>query len=143
MPAKKQKLSSDENSNPGDLSGDENVRAGEREGGGDGGGGGGVVWRERARSRRARGLAPGARGSAEGRGGRSRAPPGGNSARRDPRVRSGTPGTGMSRESPPGSDRIGSVAAPRGPWSERPGRVWGRDSRFASTCVKVDLRPEL
>lgn len=26
MPAKKQKLSSDENSNPGDLSGDENVR---------------------------------------------------------------------------------------------------------------------
>lgn len=30
MPAKKQKLSSDENSNPGDLSGDENVRPGER-----------------------------------------------------------------------------------------------------------------
>lgn len=29
MPAKKQKLSSDENSNPGDLSGDENVRPGE------------------------------------------------------------------------------------------------------------------
>lgn len=31
MPAKKQKLSSDENSNPGDLSGDENVRLGGRE----------------------------------------------------------------------------------------------------------------
>lgn len=34
MPAKKQKLSSDENSNPGDLSGDENVRPGGGRGGG-------------------------------------------------------------------------------------------------------------
>lgn len=43
--------------------------------------------------------------------------------------------------------RLGSVAAPRGRrrearW-ERLGRVWGRDSRFASTWVKVDLRPKL
>lgn len=54
MPAKKQKLSSDENSNPGDLSGDENVRAGGGEAGGAGAGWGGAVRRERGASRRGR-----------------------------------------------------------------------------------------
>lgn len=121
MPAKKQKLSSDENSNPGDLSGDENVRPGEGEAAGVGG------WCGGSARARAAGTGPRAGGGrergGEGEGGpapalpavRGHRPPG---APRVYRGRERGRGARGRRRSQP--TRLGSVAAPRGRWREAP-----------------------